>query len=120
MERHEIIVDSPMAANFTNKYRDSKGLWDKEALGKLKDGRHPFNFDQLYTLDSHQDHLNFYPMPKPTLFLSVIKRKVPLVVIFSNTVRLVVMLLKLCWLRHYAIWLKVSQSSFHTTEKSQL
>lgn len=53
----EIIVDSPMAANFTSKYRDFKGLWDKEALGKLKQGRHPLNFDQLYTIDNHQDHL---------------------------------------------------------------
>ena len=53
----EIIVDSPMAANFTSKYRDFKGLWDKEALGTLKQGRHPLDFDQLYTIDSHQDHL---------------------------------------------------------------
>jgi len=54
----EIIVDSPMAANFTSKYRDFKGLWDKEALGKLKQGRHPLNFEQLYTIDSHRDHLS--------------------------------------------------------------
>ena len=54
----EIIVDSPMAANFTDKYRDFKGLWDKEALGKLKQGRHPLDFEQLYTIDSHQDHLS--------------------------------------------------------------
>jgi len=53
----EIIVDSPMAANFTRKYRDFKTLWEKEALGKLKQGRHPLDFDQLYTIDSHQDHL---------------------------------------------------------------
>jgi len=54
----EIIVDSPMAANFTSKYRDFKGLWDKEALGKLKQGRHPLDFEQLYTIDTHQDHLS--------------------------------------------------------------
>ena len=54
----EIIVDSPMAANFTNKYRDFKTLWDKEALGKLKKGRHPLDFEQLYTIGSHQDHLS--------------------------------------------------------------
>ncbi|QUM77872.1 MBL fold metallo-hydrolase [Moritella sp. 24] len=52
----EIIVDSPMAANFTSKYRDFKELWDKEAQGILKQGRHPLDFDQLYTIDSHQDH----------------------------------------------------------------
>lgn len=53
----EIIVDSPMAANFTTKYRDFKDLWDKEAQGVLGQGRHPLNFDQLYTIDTHQAHL---------------------------------------------------------------
>ena len=33
-------------------------LWDKEALGKLKQGRHPLDFEQLHTIDSHQDHLS--------------------------------------------------------------
>ncbi|WP_392340475.1 MBL fold metallo-hydrolase RNA specificity domain-containing protein [Moritella marina] len=54
----EIIVDSPMAANFTTKYRDFKELWDQEAQGILKQGRHPLNFEQLHTIDSHQDHLS--------------------------------------------------------------
>ncbi|GIC77281.1 MBL fold metallo-hydrolase RNA specificity domain-containing protein [Moritella sp. F3] len=54
----EIIVDSPMAANFTTKYRDFKELWDKEAQGILKQGRHPLNFEQLHTIDTHQDHLS--------------------------------------------------------------
>lgn len=54
----EIIVDSPMAANFTTKYRDFKDLWDKEAQGILKQGRHPLNFEQLHTIDTHQDHLS--------------------------------------------------------------
>jgi len=53
----EIIVDSPMAANFTQKYREFKSLWDKEARRKLKQGRHPLNFEQLYTIDSHDEHL---------------------------------------------------------------
>jgi metallo-beta-lactamase family protein len=53
----DIIVDSPMAANFTQKYRGFKNLWDKEAKQKLKQGRHPLDFEQLTTIDSHQDHL---------------------------------------------------------------
>jgi metallo-beta-lactamase family protein len=32
-------------------------FWDKEAQGILKQGRHPLNFDQLHTIDTHQDHL---------------------------------------------------------------
>ncbi|MFT5716065.1 MAG: metallo-beta-lactamase family protein [Oleiphilaceae bacterium] len=54
----EIIIDSPMAANFTRQYRNFKHLWDKEAQGKLNQGRHPLNFEQLYTIDSHKEHLS--------------------------------------------------------------
>ncbi|WP_351009426.1 MBL fold metallo-hydrolase [Shewanella sp. S1-58-MNA-CIBAN-0166] len=53
----DIIVDSPMAANFTEKYRQFKTLWDNEAKAKLAQGRHPLDFNQLITIDSHQNHL---------------------------------------------------------------
>jgi metallo-beta-lactamase family protein len=53
----DIIVDSPMAANFTQKYSQFKKLWDNEAKRKLAQGRHPLDFNQLITIDSHQDHL---------------------------------------------------------------
>lgn len=54
----EVIVDSPMAASFTQQYRSFKQLWDKEAHRKLAQGRHPLNFEQLYTIDSHKEHLS--------------------------------------------------------------
>jgi metallo-beta-lactamase family protein len=53
----EVIVDSPMAAKFTQYYQTFQHLWDKEAKCRLKQGRHPLNFDSLYTVDSHQEHL---------------------------------------------------------------
>jgi len=53
----DIIVDSPMAAKFTEQYKNFKTLWDKEAKRELKSGRHPLNFEQLYTVDSHQEHI---------------------------------------------------------------
>ncbi|MFY8274006.1 MBL fold metallo-hydrolase RNA specificity domain-containing protein [Pseudoalteromonas sp. SSDWG2] len=52
----EVIVDSPMAANFTAQYRRFKTLWDKEAKAKIAKGRHPLSFEHLYTVDSHQEH----------------------------------------------------------------
>lgn len=52
----EIIVDSPLAAKFTQVYRQLKPYWDKEAQRRLKAGRHPLNFDNLYTVNSHQEH----------------------------------------------------------------
>ena len=53
----DIIADSPMAAKFTKQYEYLKNLWDKEAKREVKSGRHPLSFEQLYTVDSHQEHL---------------------------------------------------------------
>ena len=52
----EIIVDSPLAARFTQVYRELKPYWDKEAQARLRSGRHPLNFANLYTVDSHAEH----------------------------------------------------------------
>ncbi|RUO37110.1 MBL fold hydrolase [Aliidiomarina taiwanensis] len=51
-----VIVDSPMAAQFTSKYRQLKRLWDKEATRRLKQQRHPLNFKRLHTVNSHSEH----------------------------------------------------------------
>lgn len=53
----EIIVDSPLAARFTEVYRDLRPYWDAEAHRRLRAGRHPLAFDNLYTVDSHEEHL---------------------------------------------------------------
>ena len=53
----EIIVDSPMASEFTQHYRDLKKYWDKEARRRLKAKRHPLSFEQLTTIDTHKEHL---------------------------------------------------------------
>ena len=52
----DIIIDSPLAARFTEVYKDLKDCWDKEALRKLRRGRHPLSFEQLLTIDSHDEH----------------------------------------------------------------
>lgn len=52
----EIIVDSPLAARFTEVYRELKPYWDAEAQQRVSAGRHPLSFDNLYTVDSHAEH----------------------------------------------------------------
>ena len=54
----EIIVDSPLAAKFTEQYIQFKRLWDNEAKKKLNLNRHPLDFEQLYTVDTHEEHLS--------------------------------------------------------------
>lgn len=53
----EVIVDSPLAARFTAAYTELKPWWDAEAHQRLRAGRHPLSFENLTTIDSHEDHL---------------------------------------------------------------
>jgi len=52
----EIIVDSPLAARFTQVYRTLKPFWDAEAQRRLRSGRHPLSFENVYTVDDHATH----------------------------------------------------------------
>ncbi|WP_144822353.1 MBL fold metallo-hydrolase RNA specificity domain-containing protein [Marinobacter piscensis] len=56
--RLEIVVDSPLAAEFTRIYRRLKPFWDDEARARVSAGRHPLSFDQLTVINDHEDHLN--------------------------------------------------------------
>jgi len=52
----EVIIDSPMAAKYTQTYRQLKTYWDKEARRKKATGRHPLSFSQITTIDGHREH----------------------------------------------------------------
>lgn len=52
-----VIVDSPLAADFTAGYAQLKAHWDAEARRKLAAGRHPLAFEQLRTVADHAAHL---------------------------------------------------------------
>ncbi len=53
----DIIVDSPLAADFTAGYGQLREHWDSEARRKVAAGRHPLAFEQLTTIDDHATHL---------------------------------------------------------------
>lgn len=52
-----VILDSPLASRFTAAYRELKPFWNQEALKRVKSGRRPLGFEQLITVDSHDDHM---------------------------------------------------------------
>jgi metallo-beta-lactamase family protein len=52
-----IIVDSPLAAEFTKSYQQLQHYWDQEAKRKVKQGRQPLNFAQLTLVTDHRQHL---------------------------------------------------------------
>lgn len=55
-EQLDIIVDSPLAAKFTQVYQQAKNYWDQEAKDRVANGRHPLQFEQLITVKGHDDH----------------------------------------------------------------
>ncbi len=52
----QVIVDSPLASQFNDVYRELKPYWDAEAQQRLRAGRHPLSFENLITINSHADH----------------------------------------------------------------
>jgi metallo-beta-lactamase family protein len=52
-----IIVDSPLAVQFTTAYLQLQQDWDQEAKRKVKQGRHPLDFSQFTTVKDHEQHL---------------------------------------------------------------
>jgi metallo-beta-lactamase family protein len=53
----QVVLDSPLAADFTKGYRRLRASWDAEAMQRVRAGRHPLAFDELVTVDRHADHL---------------------------------------------------------------
>ncbi|NCA70023.1 MAG: MBL fold metallo-hydrolase [Sphingobacteriia bacterium] len=56
-QRLQVVLDSPLAADFTAGYRRLRDYWDAEAIQRVQSGRHPLAFEQLVTVKHHQDHL---------------------------------------------------------------
>ena len=56
-QRLQVVLDSPLAADFTAGYRRLREFWDAEALQRVASGRHPLAFEQLVTVRDHSDHL---------------------------------------------------------------
>lgn len=52
----QVVLDSPLAADFTKGYGQLRRHWDREARARLASGRHPLAFEQLVTVASHADH----------------------------------------------------------------
>lgn len=61
-----VILDSPLANKVTKQYRRFKKMWSKEAKNKIVNQRHPLNFEQCITIDSHKEHMGLVNRLKTT------------------------------------------------------
>lgn len=68
----DVIIDSPLAAELSQSYLELKNLWDKEAMHKVKAGRHPLSFDSLLTVNSHKELLETVEYLRKTGRLAIV------------------------------------------------
>ncbi|MFJ4443765.1 MBL fold metallo-hydrolase [Pseudomonas sp. NPDC089422] len=54
--RLPVILDSPLAQQITQAYRELHEYWNCEAQKRLSEGRAPFGFAQLVCVDTHAKH----------------------------------------------------------------
>ena len=55
--RVPVFLDSPLGLEITKIYSSLSEYWDKEARHILRQGDHPIDFDRLYAVEGHRDHL---------------------------------------------------------------
>ncbi|MCO8125094.1 MBL fold metallo-hydrolase [Stieleria sp. TO1_6] len=58
MKSVDVIVDSPLAARFTEVYEQLQPYWDDEAQQVLKYDDHPLVFENLTTIMDHDEHVS--------------------------------------------------------------
>lgn len=70
----EVVLDSPLAADYTRIYRELRPFWDAEAQRRFAAGRRPLGFPRLTTVSSHDDHRRAVDYlarrPRPTVVLA--------------------------------------------------
>lgn len=71
-DKLQIILDSPLAADYTEGYQQLQELWDEEAKERVRQGRHPLAFDQLMTIDGHDEHKKMVEFLKETGHAAVV------------------------------------------------
>jgi len=65
-----VFVDSPLGLEITKIYSKLSHYWDKEAKQILRQGDHPIDFDHLYGVKNHRDHLQLRGMKEPAIIIA--------------------------------------------------
>ncbi|MBL0713741.1 MAG: MBL fold metallo-hydrolase, partial [Desulfosarcina sp.] len=68
--RSPVFVDSPLGLEITKIYSSLSEYWDQEAKKLNQRGDHPIDFDGLYAVGSHRDHLKICDTQGPAVILA--------------------------------------------------
>lgn len=65
-----VIIDSPMAADATEVYRNNPQDYDDEAVGILARGSHPFTFPKLGFVQTREESIRLNKIDQPMIVIS--------------------------------------------------
>jgi metallo-beta-lactamase family protein len=66
-----VFVDSPLGLEITEIYSRLSDYWDREARGLMSRGDHPFDFEGLFAVRNHSEHLRLVrEVPGPCVILA--------------------------------------------------
>ena len=65
-----VFVDSPLGLKITETYASLSEFWDREAKGLLYKGDNPIDFEHLYAVRTHGDHLQLLDAPGPAVIIA--------------------------------------------------
>ncbi|BBO81341.1 MBL fold hydrolase [Desulfosarcina ovata subsp. sediminis] len=68
--RPPVFVDSPLGLEITKIYSSLSEYWDKEARKLQNKGDHPIDFNGLYAVENHRDHLKLCDARGPAIILA--------------------------------------------------
>ena len=68
--RPPVFIDSPLGLEITDIYSRLSEFWDSEAKQRRVKGDHPLDFDGLYAVKSHHDHLKLCDASGPAVILA--------------------------------------------------
>ena len=69
-QRPPVFIDSPLGLEITKVYARLSEYWDEESRELLRKGDHPIDFDGLFAVKNHKDHLILCDMDVPAVILA--------------------------------------------------
>ena len=65
-----VFIDTPLGLKITDIYAGMVKYWDQEARQILRHGDHPLDFEHLYTVKQHREHLKLHEISGPAIIIA--------------------------------------------------
>ncbi|MCP4344727.1 MAG: MBL fold metallo-hydrolase [Desulfobacterales bacterium] len=65
-----VFIDSPLGLKITRVYSVLSDYWDDEAVKLHESGDHPIDFDRLYAVNSHNEHIKLTDINGPAVIIA--------------------------------------------------